>query len=60
MTISFQGAARTATGSKQLVTLDSGKKILFDCGLFQRMGAHKDELNHTSSNKMHKASTQRV
>jgi metallo-beta-lactamase family protein len=45
MTISFHGAARSVTGSKHLVTLDSGRKILFDCGLFQGMGPQTDELN---------------
>ena len=45
MTIAFHGAARTVTGSKHLITLDNGKKILFDCGLFQGMGQQTDELN---------------
>jgi metallo-beta-lactamase family protein len=45
MTISFHGAARTVTGSKHLLTLSNGTKILFDCGLFQGMGQKTPELN---------------
>lgn len=45
MTIAFHGAARTVTGSKHLLTLDNGKKILLDCGLFQGMGQITDTLN---------------
>jgi metallo-beta-lactamase family protein len=45
MKISFHGAARTVTGSKHLITLKSGKKILLDCGLFQGMGKQTEELN---------------
>lgn len=45
MKISFHGAARTVTGSKHLITLKSGKKILLDCGLFQGMGKNTNELN---------------
>jgi metallo-beta-lactamase family protein len=45
MKISFHGAARTVTGSKHLITLRSGKKILLDCGLFQGMGKETQPLN---------------
>src|SRR5829696_5506468 len=46
MTISFHGAARTVTGSKHIITLNDGKKILLDCGLFQGMGTDTEELNN--------------
>lgn len=45
MTIAFHGAARTVTGSKHLLTLDNGKKVLLDCGMFQGMGHDTDALN---------------
>ena len=34
-TLTFWGAAQTVTGSKHLVELESGQKLLLDCGLFQ-------------------------
>jgi metallo-beta-lactamase family protein len=46
MKIAFHGAARTVTGSKHLLTLANGKKILLDCGMFQGMGAETDEMNN--------------
>lgn len=46
MKVSFHGAARTVTGSKHLLQLDSGIKILLDCGMFQGMGKQTIELNN--------------
>ncbi|MDQ6814057.1 MAG: MBL fold metallo-hydrolase [Bacteroidota bacterium] len=45
MQLSFHGAARTVTGSKHLLSLKNGKKLLLDCGMFQGMGRQTDELN---------------
>lgn len=45
MKIAFHGAARTVTGSKHLLTLKDGRKILLDCGMFQGMGKETDALN---------------
>lgn len=45
MELSFHGAAQTVTGSKHIITLKNGKKILLDCGLFQGMGSETDILN---------------
>lgn len=46
MKIAFHGAARTVTGSKHIVHLSNGKKILLDCGLFQGMGKETLILNN--------------
>lgn len=45
MTIQFLGAAGEVTGSKHLITTDSGKKILLDCGMFQGKGMETDAAN---------------
>ncbi|MDR0754404.1 MAG: MBL fold metallo-hydrolase [Prevotellaceae bacterium] len=46
MKITFHGATKTVTGSKHLITLDNGKNILLDCGMYQGLGAETINLNY--------------
>ncbi|MGE0567255.1 MAG: MBL fold metallo-hydrolase RNA specificity domain-containing protein [Bacteroidia bacterium] len=45
MELKFLGATESVTGSKHLLTTDSGKKYLLDCGLYQGMGKETGNLN---------------
>src|SRR4030043_1929207 len=45
MKLKFLGAAREVTGSKHLITTKQGKRILLDCGMFQRKGLETDAMN---------------
>lgn len=45
MQFSFYGAAETVTGSKHIITLNNGRRILLDCGMFQGKGLKNEDLN---------------
>jgi metallo-beta-lactamase family protein len=45
MKIQFLGAVREVTGSKHLITLNNGKNILLDCGMYQGKGLETDSMN---------------
>jgi metallo-beta-lactamase family protein len=47
MNIKFCGAAQEVTGSCHLITLDSGYKILLDCGLYQGIDDEMEHFNKT-------------
>jgi len=47
MKVKFCGAAREVTGSAHLITLDSGYKILLDCGLYQGRREGMDDFNRS-------------
>ncbi len=45
MKIQFLGATREVTGSKHLITTDSGHTILLDCGMYQGKGMETESAN---------------
>lgn len=53
MKIKFLGAAREVTGSKHLITTESGKRILLDCGVYQGKGLDTDAMNRNAGIEPH-------
>jgi metallo-beta-lactamase family protein len=47
MRVTFHGAAQTVTGSKHLLELEDGTRLLLDCGLFQGRRAESEAKNRT-------------
>lgn len=47
MQLTFWGAAQTVTGSMHLLSLDNGKHILMDCGLYQGRRDDANRINRT-------------
>lgn len=47
MEIKFCGAAKHVTGSRHLLTLQDGFKVLLDCGMYQGAGINTYEYNST-------------
>lgn len=47
MTIKFCGAAQEVTGSSHLITLESGYRILLDCGLYQGKNESMKQFNES-------------
>lgn len=45
VSITFHGAARMVTGSKHLLELPDGRRVLLDCGMFQGEGPASDAMN---------------
>ncbi len=45
MRLTFWGAAQTVTGSMHLLELESGHKLLMDCGLYQGKRSKANEIN---------------